>query len=83
MRGGEGRGEREKGERERGERGEGRGERGERRGSLWYRIPEVRGMTVRGEVTLGGGCYVWILKESGHGWEQKIGGLGAHLADSY
>ena len=47
MRGGEGRG----------ERGEGRGERerGERRGSLWYGIPEVRGMTVRGEVTLGGG----------------------------
>ena len=28
-------------------------------------------------------CYVQIPKESGRGQEQKVGGLGVRLADSY
>ena len=28
-------------------------------------------------------CYIQIPKESGHCWEQKVGGSGVHLADSY
>ena len=28
-------------------------------------------------------CYVWIPKESGRGWERKVRGSGACLADSY
>ena len=38
---------------------------------------------IRDGLIIVGYCYVQILKESRHGWEQKVGGLGARPADSY